>query len=112
MSRRRRRHIITSMSAPFHIAVTADFFDAAGKLMYRDIGLNVLEREPGLAWRAFSQHQPEIQPEQLAGVQAALVLAPRVTANSLQHSADLLTVARFGVGYDSVDVAACTAADV
>lgn len=100
------------MATPFSIAVTADFFDAAGKLMYRDIGLSVLERESGIAWRPFAQHLAEIQPEQLAGANAALVLAPRVTARSLEQSADLLTVARFGVGYDSVDVAACTAADV
>ena len=100
------------MNAPFHIAVTADFFDAAGKLMYRDIGLNVIERAAGITWRPLAQHQAEIGPEQLAGANAALVLAPRVTARSLAHSADLLTIARFGVGYDSVDVPACTAADV
>src|SRR5688572_33295053 len=100
------------MAKTFSIAVTADFFDAAGKLMYRDIGLNVLEREPGFAWRPFAERHAEIQPEQLAGVNAALVLAPRVTASSLERSADLLTIARFGVGYDSADVAACTAADV
>lgn len=100
------------MPGTFSIAVTADFFDAAGKLMYRDIGLSVVEREAGIAWRPFAQHQTEIQPEQLAGANAALVLAPRVSARSLEQSADLLTMARFGVGYDSVDVAACTAADV
>jgi phosphoglycerate dehydrogenase-like enzyme len=105
-------HIITSMQAPFQIAVTADFFDAAGKLMYRDIGLSVVEGQPGFVWRPFAEHHAEIQPEQLAGAQAALVLAPRVTARSLERSHELLTVARFGVGYDSVDVAACTAADV
>lgn len=100
------------MATPFSIAVTADFFDAVGQVMYRDIGLSVLEREAGLVWRPFARHEPEIQPEQLAGANAALVLAPRVTARSLEKSADLLAVARFGVGFDSVDVAACTAADV
>ncbi|MCI0682904.1 MAG: hydroxyacid dehydrogenase [Gemmataceae bacterium] len=100
------------MGATFQIAVTADFFDGAGKLMYRDIGLSVLEREANIAWRPIAPHEPEIQPEQLAGANAALVLAPRVTVHSLEASAELLTIARFGVGYDSVDVAACTAADV
>ena len=100
------------MSADFSIALTADFFDAGGKPLYRDIGLSVLEREPGISWRPLGENQPEIQPEQLAGAHAVLVLAPRVTAHSLARSGDLLAVARFGVGYDSVDVAACTAADV
>jgi len=96
----------------FHIAVTADFFTAAGALHYRDIGLNVLEAAPGIRWRRMAENYPEIRPEQLAGVSAALVLGPRVTAASLADSRDLLAIARFGVGYDSVDVKACTAADV
>ncbi len=100
------------MAKSFQIALTADFFGAAGQPQYRDIGLSVLEREPKIAWQPLREQQPEIQPEQLAGVQAVLVLAPRVTARSLERSEDLLAVARFGVGYDSVDVAACTAADV
>ena len=40
------------------------------------------------------------------------MLTPRVTATSLLNTPDLLAVGRFGVGYDTVDVAACTAADV
>jgi phosphoglycerate dehydrogenase-like enzyme len=96
----------------FHIAITADFFSPAGALLYRDIGLDVIEAAPGIRWRPMAENNREIRPEQLAGVHAALVLAPRVTAASLADSRDLLAIARFGVGYDSVDVPACTAADV
>jgi phosphoglycerate dehydrogenase-like enzyme len=96
----------------FTIALTADFFAPDGALQYRDVGLSVLEGQPAIGWRALAGHHAELQPEQLAGVQSALVLAPRVTAHSLSASADFLAIARFGVGYDSVDVAACTAADV
>ena len=46
----------------------------------------------------------ELRAEQLAGCHGALVLSPRVTASSLQAADDLLAIARFGVGYDSVDV--------
>jgi phosphoglycerate dehydrogenase-like enzyme len=35
-----------------------------------------------------------------------------VTAASVSRAADLLAFSRFGVGFDAVDVAACTAADV
>jgi phosphoglycerate dehydrogenase-like enzyme len=104
--------IMDNMSQLFHIALTADFFDVAGRPLYRDIGLGVPERAPGITWKAMAPPTPEIEPEQLAGASAALVLAPRVSARSLSRSEDLLSVARFGVGYDSVDVAACTAADV
>jgi phosphoglycerate dehydrogenase-like enzyme len=41
-----------------------------------------------------------------------IVLTPRVTAESVSRAENLLAVGRFGVGYDAVDVAACTAADV
>jgi phosphoglycerate dehydrogenase-like enzyme len=41
-----------------------------------------------------------------------IVLTPSVTAKSLSESGDLLAIGRFGVGYDAVDVKACTEADV
>jgi phosphoglycerate dehydrogenase-like enzyme len=102
------------MSLPhrFRVALTADFFDAEGNTKYRDIGLDLLKSEPQIELAAFEKHQPEIAPEQLQGVNGVIVLTPRVTAVSLAASQDLLTVGRFGVGFDGVDVAACTAADV
>lgn len=97
---------------PFKVALTADFYDSLGKPKYDDIGLGLFAESTGIEITRFAQHAPEIAPEQLAGVNAAIVLTPRVTAHSLSHSHDLLAIGRFGVGYDSVDVAACTAADV
>jgi phosphoglycerate dehydrogenase-like enzyme len=44
--------------------------------------------------------------------QGVIVLTPRVTAASVSRAENLLAIGRFGVGYDSVDVAACTQADV
>lgn len=102
------------MSAPsrFRVALTGDFYDAAGQLKYRDIGLDLLKSAPEIDLHCFADHRPEIEPDQLAGVNGVIVLTPRVTAHSLSASQDLLGVGRFGVGFDSVDVAACTAADV
>jgi phosphoglycerate dehydrogenase-like enzyme len=102
------------MSAPprFRVALTGDFYDAAGQLKYRDIGLDLLTGAPGIDLQRFPEHHPEIAPGQLAGVNGVVVLTPRVTTHSLSASQDLLGLGRFGVGFDSVDVAACTAADV
>ena len=52
-------------------------------------------------------------PAQAARYDAIVVLTPRVTATTL-GGADrrLRLIARFGVGYDNVDVAACTQAGV
>jgi phosphoglycerate dehydrogenase-like enzyme len=96
----------------FIVALTADFFDAHGALKYRDVGLSLLDAEPGIERRAFSSHSVEIKPGQIGDAHAVFVMSPNVTAQSLVGTPNLLLVARFGVGYDSVDIAACTAADV
>lgn len=96
----------------FRVALTGDFTDAEGKPRYRDIGLSIIENSRGIIVKPFDEHRPEIGPDQLAGSNGAIVLTPRVTAKSLSNSADLLAIARFGVGYDTVDVPACTASDV
>jgi phosphoglycerate dehydrogenase-like enzyme len=97
---------------PFRVALTADFFGPDGSPCYRDLGLGEFEGHPAIGWRPFRQHREEIDPEQIDGAQAVIVLTPRVTARSVSRGGDLLAIARFGVGYDAVDVAACTEADV
>ncbi len=99
-------------SHPFRVALTADFYDTEGRLKYRDIGLDLLESAPHIEVSRFAEHRAEIEPQQLAGASGVIVLSSRVTARSLSASNDLLAIGRFGVGFDSVDVAACTAADV
>lgn len=99
-------------SDKFRVAFTGDFFNAEGVPQFRDYGLSVLEECPAIEISRFAQHLPEITPAQLANNQGIVVLAPRVTANTLISSENLLVLSRFGVGYDNVDVAACTAADV
>lgn len=97
---------------PFRVTLTADFYDDTGTLKYRDIGLELLTSHQGISVGQFESHRAEIEPEQLVGTNGAIVLSPRVTARSLSASRDLLAIARFGVGFDSVDVAACSANDV
>lgn len=98
--------------SPFRIALTADFYDEAGTPRYADFGLGTFEGHDHVVVSKFSEHRDEITPDQLAGHHAALVLTPKVTANSLAGCEDLLAISRFGVGYDSVDVEACTANNV
>lgn len=96
----------------FRIALTADFFDEAGKAKFDDLGLGVFQGRDHIDVSPFGEHRPEIGPDQLADCQGVVVLTPRVTAASLAQSDSLLAVGRFGVGYDTVDVAACTKHDV
>ena len=103
---------MTTTQTPFRVTLTADFYDQNGKLHYQDIGLSLLDAQPQIRYGALTEYRADIGADQLDGINGVVVLAPRVTAATLDHPADLLVVARLGVGYDNVDVPACTAADV
>src|SRR6266516_3158379 len=107
-----RRLPLTAYMNRFIVQLTADFYDSAGAPKYRDTGLSVLAENPQIQQGVFREHRSEIGADQLADAQAVIVLTPAVTAASVSKAKDLLVVARFGVGYDAVDVRACTAADV
>lgn len=96
----------------FHVSLTGDFYSPNGDPKFADLGLGVFQGHPHIRVTKFAEHRPEITPDQLGGINGAIVLTPRVTKDSLAESENLLAVGRFGVGYDSVDVDACTAADV
>ncbi|MCE9603293.1 MAG: dehydrogenase [Planctomycetia bacterium] len=96
----------------FRLGQTADFFTDSGEPRYRDMGSGVAEHYAGIELSRLERHEPEVQAEQLRGLHGVVVLTPRITARSLMLADELLVVARFGVGYDSVDVAACTNRDV
>jgi D-3-phosphoglycerate dehydrogenase len=95
------------VSEPFRVGVTRDFLKPDGTLGFGDIGLSILEQS-GLVWEFLAEHTSELRPQQLVGYDALLLLAPRLTADSLVGVDRLKLVARFGVGYDNVDVPACT----
>lgn len=92
----------------FHVALTGDFYDAAGNPRFADLGFSIFDGHDHVNVSKFEQHRPEISPDQLHGHHGSIVLTPRVTEASLADSQDFLAIGRFGVGYDSVDVAACT----
>jgi phosphoglycerate dehydrogenase-like enzyme len=96
----------------FRVTWTGDFFDGAGTPRYPDLGLNVLDAAPHIEATRFAEHRADIGPDQIAGAQGVIVLTPRVTRASLRGSDSLLAIGRFGVGFETVDVAACTEADV
>jgi phosphoglycerate dehydrogenase-like enzyme len=96
----------------FTVAFTADFFEPNGTLKYQDIGLSLFESHPHITHRVFKEYRKQIGPDQLGDAQGVIVLTPAVGVESVSQPDNLLVVARFGVGYDSVNVQACSAADV
>ncbi|HEX5444502.1 MAG TPA: NAD(P)-dependent oxidoreductase [Pirellulales bacterium] len=96
----------------FRVGITQDFLKPDGTLGFGDIGLDLLSNAAGIEWEFLAESCQEIPPGVADAYDALLVLAPRVTARSLDGCRRLSLVARFGVGYDNVDVEACTRNEV
>jgi len=92
----------------FRIGFSADFCDDHGQQVFPDIGLGLLEGHPGLSYEFLSGYRAEYVQEQLDGYDVLISLKPKVTAQSLRGNMRLCAVGRCGVGYDNVDLAACT----
>src|SRR5262249_25696276 len=98
------------MTQQFEVAFTGDFL-SDGKLVFKHIGLGLLAANQAIHFR-FLEPEPTLSADQLRGLDALICLGPKITAASLSGVERRLAVARFGVGYDSVDVSGCTQADV
>jgi len=98
------------MSA-FRVALSADFRKPDGSPSFPEFDLSPLEDHPDIDL-FYLEPEPEISASQLADVDALILLTPRVGAASLTPNGRLAVVARFGVGYDNVDLAACSDHDV
>src|SRR2546427_6196150 len=93
----------------FRVGLTRDFLTASGELTLGDIGLEALRKVPGVAIDFFSEYLPEVAPEQIAVYDAVISLARKYTRKTLAGAdMKLSLLARVGVGYDMVDVAALT----
>ncbi|WP_131736033.1 NAD(P)-dependent oxidoreductase [Actinomadura roseirufa] len=100
------------MDDRFRVGVTRDFLNPDGEIGWGDIGLGELEARPGVEWEFIAADGPYLPPGSLAGYDALLSLTPRIDAASLRGADRLRIISRFGVGYDMLDVEACTAAGV
>jgi phosphoglycerate dehydrogenase-like enzyme len=98
------------------VGVTADFkVGVPGRL--EPVLVERLQPLPYLEYEYFDftgqdAHGKFVAPEDIAGYDAVLSLGVRFTAASLQGVKRLAVLSRWGVGYDMIDVPACTAADV
>jgi phosphoglycerate dehydrogenase-like enzyme len=101
------------MEESMRIGLTRDFLTPDGKVGMGDIGLGVLEEAPGVSYEFFPEHFPEVKPEQLGNYEGVISLAPRYTRQTLSGpDVKLSVLARFGVGYDMLNLEALTEHDV
>lgn len=96
---------------PFRVALSGDFRKADGSPTFPDFDLTPLAQAKDVEM-VFLDNASPIRGDQLEDFDALILLAHRFDATSVPKSGRLAVVARFGVGYDTVDVAACTANDI
>jgi phosphoglycerate dehydrogenase-like enzyme len=99
------------MTEIFRVALSGDFRNPDGSQVYSDFDLAPLRQTPGVEM-AFLEPSQEIRPEQIENFDALILLAARFRRESIHPNGRLGVVARFGVGYDNVDVEACTDAGI
>jgi phosphoglycerate dehydrogenase-like enzyme len=92
----------------FRVGFSADFRREDGSLAFPDIGLSLLEGVSGITYDFLSEYLAEYVPVQLADYDVLISLKPRVSAQSLEGVSRLCAIGRCGVGYDNVDLNACT----
>ncbi len=91
----------------FRVAISADFVKPDGAPAFPDFDLSVLD-DRRIEWAYVAAVDGVMQAADLADYDALILLAARFEQASLSDNGRLAMVARFGVGYDNVDVAACT----
>ena len=91
----------------FRIGVTRDFLRPDGTSDLDNIANPLFDRA-GLQWEYIAENTPALTGAQVRDYDALLVLGTAITAETFVGAERLAIIARFGVGYDKVDVAACT----
>ncbi len=96
----------------FRLALSADFQRPDGSPAYPSFDLRPLDDNPAIDWAYVPLEKGVVPASAMAGYDALILLGGQFTADSFPGDGKLAMVARFGVGYDNVDVAACDANDV
>ena len=101
------------MNSRFKVGLMRDILDSRGEPAFGRAALKILDEAGGLDWEYLPSVVPEIDADHAARYDAIYVNTARVPAAAVaRDDCRLRVVARHGVGYDSVDVAAMTRAGV
>jgi D-3-phosphoglycerate dehydrogenase len=93
----------------FRVGVSADVPRGEGGELRFDLGFGRLDADPDVTW-SFLPGPPgaDVTPEQVAGLDGLILWSARLPREAIERADRLRVVARLGVGYDTVDVEACT----
>lgn len=99
------------MAEKFRVALSGDFRKSDGSPTFPDFDLSQLLTAPDVEMAYVDAADP-MSASQLADFDALILLVPRFARESIHPHGRLAAVARFGVGYDNVDIEACTQAGI
>ncbi len=99
------------MAEKFRVGLSGDFRNADGSATFRDFDLAPLMTDAGVEI-SFLKSESELNSSQLEDLDALILLAHKFGRRSVPKSGRLGVIARFGVGYDTVDLNACTDAGI
>jgi phosphoglycerate dehydrogenase-like enzyme len=92
----------------FSVGLSRDLSNSSGGFSWGDISITTLEP---LNWKFMPPTGSEFTPEVFEGFDAVAFAAPGVSAKSFGRAEESpIVLSRFGVGYDNIDLAACTRA--
>lgn len=95
------------MTDKFRIGISKDVRTADGGTIFGEDAFRILD-DPAVTWEFLPEHVPELTPEHAARYDAICLMSAKLTPKTLSGAdRKLALVARFGVGYDNVDVPAC-----
>jgi phosphoglycerate dehydrogenase-like enzyme len=101
------------MAARFRVGLDRGFLNAEGKLAWGSIGVEPLEAAANVEVAFLPAPVQEFGPGDIRGWHGLILGGPIVgRAAFAEGAADLVVIARAGVGYDQIDVEALTANDV
>ena len=97
----------------YRIKFTRDYFDADGNFAIEHYDIRPLTENPAIEVGVL-ENQDHVDADEIAHTDALIATpgAAAITAKSFPPDCRLAVIARLGVGYEDVDVAACTAAAV
>lgn len=99
------------MNEVFRVGISPDFKTEAAGLLDPVLD-EILGPLPYVAYDFFDVQTALVTPDEIENYDAVITLRPRFAASSFVGNERLAIIARWGVGYDVIDVPACTEANV
>lgn len=95
------------MAKKFRVGISQEVVTADGGTIFGDKAMKILD-DPLIEWEFLADRVPALTQAHAATYDAFCLMTAKVTRDTLSGAdRKLKLIARFGVGYDSVDVAAC-----